>query len=198
MDNRNLDHSILREWLYLEHDGALTTGQRSRLQQHLNSCGECQKERLEVQALDRLLEKSKIPVSAEFASEVMSGLPAAAWEARVPRNLVAALVAVVALVIGSTLLIGLSSDQLIAAAPLAAIAAVAEMFRASALAGAGMLAASWKGLGIAIQDALGGSIWNLLGFGALVLCLNVLLFRLLSRRSLSRVVADDSDSSESR
>lgn len=197
MNNGQVDHSIIREWLYLERDGALTTGQRSHLQQHLNSCGECQRERLELASLDRMLDEAKIPVSSDFTNEVMAALPAAGWEARAPRHWIAALGAVAALLLTAALLIGVSSDQLISAAPLAAIAAVVEMFRASALAGAGMLAASWKGLGLAIQDALGGSIWNLVGFGAIVLCLNILLIRMLSRRSLWRAIADESDKPDS-
>ena len=197
MNIEKVDHSIIREWLYLERDGALTTGQRSQLQQHLGHCPECQHERLELQAFDRLIDEAKIPVSSTFTSDVMKALPAAGWEARAPRHWIAALGAVAALLLTAALLIGVSSDQLMAAAPLGAVAAVVEMFRASALAGAGMLAASWKGLGLAIQEALGDSVWNLVGFGVLVLSLNILLIRLLTRVRPSRAVANDSDTTKS-
>ena len=47
---------------------------------------------------------------------------------------------------------------------------------------AGLLSASWKGLGAGLQDVLGGSKWNLVAFGVLVLGVNALLFRLLRKR----------------
>jgi hypothetical protein len=55
------------------------------------------------------------------------------------------------------------------------------MFRASAVAGAGLIAASWKGLGMAFAAALSSPV-SIGVFGVFVLCLNLLLVSLLRRR----------------
>ena len=87
-------------------------------------------------------------------------------------------------------MIGGASDSLLSTAPVAAAAAVWELLSSSALAGAGLLNASWKGLGMAFQDLLGQSVWNIVAVGVLILCLDLILYRLLFGR---RTVASDSD-----
>ena len=182
MSIRQPDHTTYREWLYLEPDGELNAGERSGLQQHLAVCSSCRRERQEVASLTEMLEQSKIPVGDELEQRVMADLPAAGWETRSPRNWLAALVVVLLLSVGSALLIGGAGEEAMAAVPIAAATAVWELLSSSALAGAGLLAASWKGLGIAFQDVLGQSVWNIVAFGALIVCLDLLLFRLLFRR----------------
>lgn len=191
MNMKQSDHTTFREWLYLEPDGELNTGERSSLQQHLSGCSSCRQERQEVANLTEMVEQSRIRVGDAFGREVMAGLPAAGWETRSPRTWIAALVVVLLLSVGSVLLIGGATDELLAAAPVAAASAVWELLSSSALAGAGLLAASWKGLGIAFQDVLGQSVWNLLALGALVVCLDMLLFRLLFRRRTAAAESDD-------
>ena len=44
---------------------------------------------------------------------------------------------------------------------------------------------------VILQDVLGQSIWNLLAFGALIVCLDLILFRLLFRRRTAESKADD-------
>ena len=191
MNMKQSDHTTFREWLYLEPDGELNTGERSSLQQHLSGCSSCRQERQEVANLTEMVEQSRIRVGDAFRREVMAGLPAAGWETRSPRTWIAALVVVLLLSVGSVLLIGGATDELLSAAPVAAASAVWELLSSSALAGSGLLAASWKGLGIAFQDVLGQSIWNLLALGALVVCLDLLLFRLLFRRRTAAAESDD-------
>jgi anti-sigma factor RsiW len=198
MKRRHPEHSTLREWLSLELDGELSAGEKSRLDQHLALCPECRNERRELSALERLMADSRIEVREGFRQEVMSDLPTAGWEARPPRTWIAALVAVLALAVASAALIATSSGDLTAAVPVAALVAVWELFRSSALAGAGLLAASWKGLGIAVQEVLGHSIWSTLAFGAVVLGLDVLLLRYLLRRRRAAVEEGRSRSSSSR
>lgn len=176
------NHTHFREWLYLEPDGELNAGERSSLRQHLASCADCRQERRELAGMEEMIQQSKLTIGEGFTREVMADLPATGWETRSPRTWVAALIAVLLLSVGSAWLIGGASESVLSAAPLAAAAAVWELLSASALAGAGLLAASWKGLGVALQDVLGRSIWNLLALGALVVCLDVMLFRLLFRR----------------
>ena len=191
MNMKQPDHTNYREWLYLEPDGELNAGERSSLQQHLASCSSCREERQELANLTEMLEQTRIPVGDQFTQEVMAGLPAAGWETRSPRTWLAALVVVLLLSLGAALLIGGAGEELMSAAPIAAATAVWELLSSSALAGAGLLAASWKGLGIAFQDLLGQSVWNLVALGALVVCLDLLLFRLLFRRRTAAAESDD-------
>ena len=50
------------------------------------------------------------------------------------------------------------------------------------LAGAGLLGASWRGVGLVVESWIADSIPNLLVALFLIVCLNGLLFRLLRRR----------------
>ena len=192
MNNRQTHHNTLREWLYLESDGELNAVQRSSLKQHLESCSECREELRQVDNLERLLVASRIEVGESFRDEVMSGLPSAGWEARAPRTWIAAAVVALLFALGSALLIGGASEQATSAVPIAALSAIWDLLATSALAGAGLLAASWKGLGLAMQDVLGQSIWNVVAFGALVLCLDILLLRYLLRDRTAKAESETS------
>ena len=105
MNVQQPDHSTYREWLYLEPDGELNAGQRSGLKQHLATCGSCRTERQELASLTRLLDESKISVRASFSQEVMADLPAAGWETRSPKTWLAAMVVVLLLAVGASVLI---------------------------------------------------------------------------------------------
>jgi anti-sigma factor RsiW len=177
-----LDHETYREWLHLECDGELPSADRSRLRQHLDSCAECRAESQELVAFDKLLTESRIPVHRSFHDDVMSELPTAGWESSHPRSWVAALVVAALLGISGAALLGTSAARLEPAAPfVAAIVAVVDLFQSTALAGAGLLTASWTGLGLAFQELLAGSIWNLLAVGLLVFGVDFLLIRMLLR-----------------
>ncbi len=191
MNVRQPDHSTYREWLHLEPDSELNAGQRSGLQQHLAACPSCREERRLLTNLTAMIDDTRIQVRPDFTRTVMEKLPTAPWETRSPRTWIAAMVVVVLLAIGASLMIGVAGDEVRSAVPIAAATAVWELLSSSALAGAGLLAASWKGLGIAFQDVLGRSVWNLLAFGALILCLDLILFRLLFRRRTAESRSDD-------
>ena len=183
---KRLDHDTYREWLHLECDGELPSADRSLLRQHLDSCAECRAESQELVALDELLKESHIPVHRRFHDDVMSALPPAGWESSHPRSWAAALVVVALLGIAGAALLGTSAARLEPAAPfVAAIVAVVDLFQSTILAGAGLLTASWKGLGLAFQELLAGSVWNLLALGLLVFGVDFLLIRMLLRRSRS-------------
>jgi hypothetical protein len=62
------------------------------------------------------------------------------------------------------------------------------MLQASILAGAGLLGASWKGLGLVVDHVI-SSPASLGAFGFLVLCLNLLLISLIRRRRPAAVAA---------
>jgi predicted anti-sigma-YlaC factor YlaD len=175
------DHSTYREWLNLDADGALPREHRGLLDEHLAGCAECRAERDELLALESLLHRTRVPVRPDFRTQVMSSLPSVGWESRSPRTWAfpAAAFALFAAVAAATMGGGGSSGS--HSSLVSALTAVAGMFRASAAAGAGLIAASWKGLGMAFAAAL-SSPMSLGAFGIFVLCLNLVLFSLLRRR----------------
>lgn len=190
MNSKQPDHTTLREWLYLEPDGELSAGQAARLQQHLATCHDCRQEHQQLLALNRLLSESRISAGADFQREVMEGLPSAGWEARSPRSWIAAVVAVLLLSLGAGLLIGFSSTEVQSAVPVTTLGALWASLSSSALAGAGLIGASWKGLGVAFQQVVGESVWSMVVFGVLVLGLDLLLIRYLLRRRTAAAEAD--------
>jgi anti-sigma factor RsiW len=176
------DHSTYRDSLYQDRDGSLTADQKSRLQQHLSSCPECQTEEAQLDALEGLLTRSRLSVAADFRDGVLAALPPAGWEARHPRTW--SFPAAVFLLFGgiATAIFG-SGGSHVGRSPsgVSALVAVAEMFHATMLAGAGLLAASWKGLGMVVASMLSSST-SLGAFGVFVLCLNLLLLSLIKKR----------------
>jgi anti-sigma factor RsiW len=177
-DMKRPDHSTYREWLNLDAEGVLPQERRGPLDEHLAACAECRAERNELQALAGFLLKGRVPVRADFRAQVMSALPPAGWESRSP--LTWAFPASVFVLLGAIAAVTMGGRS--PRSSLVAVqTAVAGMFRASAVAGAGLIAASWKGLGLAFSAAL-SSPMSLGAFGIFVLCLNLVLFSLLRRR----------------
>lgn len=172
------DHSTYQEWLNLHADGLLTGEEKTRFEEHLAGCAECRQESEELAALEGLLRRSAIAVQPGFRTVVMSSLPAVGWEGRAPRAWRLPAAAFVLLGVAAALLITGSGS---APAGFSALLAVGGMFRAAALAGAGLLAASWKGIGLIFEEVISSPL-SLGAFGFLVLCLNLLLISLIRRR----------------
>lgn len=175
------DHTTYREWLNLDADGMLPREERARLDEHLATCPECRRERDELAALDRLFQETRIAVRPDFRESVLAALPAAGWEARSAR---AWRFPVAALVLLAGIAAALLSAGSIAGADssgLGTLAAVVEMVWATVMAGSGLLKASWKGIGIVVEDVLSSPL-TLGAFGVFVLCLNLLLVSLVRRR----------------
>ena len=63
MKTRPTDHSTYQEWLHSELDGALTTGERSQLRDHLVHCTQC---KVETEELIRLEQLQHRPVVAHL------------------------------------------------------------------------------------------------------------------------------------
>jgi anti-sigma factor RsiW len=177
------DHNTYREWLNLDVDGALGEEHRAQLTEHLATCAACRAEREKLLAFAGLLQKNRVAVRADFREQVLSSLPTAGWESRSPRTWAFPAAVFV-------LLAGIAASVMGSRGPhsslLSALAAVSGMFRASAVAGAGLLAASWKGLGMAFAAVL-SSPMSLGAFALVVVCLNLLLVSLLRKR---RAAAD--------
>lgn len=172
------EHNVYLEWLYLEADGELSGPERARLDRHLVSCAECRRVRDELPALFDLLDSDRVEVRPGFTDEVMSALPPAGWEARHPRAWVSAAAVLVALIGLSALLVGTSGGQM---EGVGVVVAIAELFRSTMTAGAGLLTASWQGLGMAMGEIAGASPAQMGVFALFVLGVNVLFVRLLLR-----------------
>jgi anti-sigma factor RsiW len=179
------DHSTYREWLNLEVDGLLPNEQRPRFEEHLASCSECQEEREELLLLGALLERSSLAVRPDFKDGVMESLPYAGWEARAPRTwgVPAAVFVLFGGIAAALMVTGPISGN--ASSGFSALLAVAEMFRAATLAGAGLLNASWKGVGLLFNEVFPSS-FSLGVFAFFVICLNLLLVSLVRRRQPAR------------
>jgi anti-sigma factor RsiW len=173
------DHNTYREWLTLDADGMLDGGERALLDDHLASCADCRKERDENLALDALLQRSALPVRADFRESVMSALPTAGWEARSPRAW--RFTAAVIVLLGALAAALMSAGSAPASSGLGTLAAVGGMLQAAVVAGAGLLGASWKGLGMVIDKVIASPV-SLGAFGFLVLCLNLFLVSLIRRK----------------
>ena len=182
------DHSTFREWLNLDADGMLEREERARLEEHLAGCEECRREREELLAFEKLLERSALPVRSGFADAVMAALPPAGWEAQSPRTWRFPLAVAAMLMLMAGLMMAGSTSPSSAPSGLAALDAVGGMLRAATLAGAGLLGASWKGIGLIVEDVISSPV-SLGAFGFLVLCLNLLLISLVRRRRPSAASA---------
>jgi anti-sigma factor RsiW len=172
------DHSIYREWLNLEADGRLPRDERARLEQHLASCSACRSELDGLRSMESLLVQARVPVRAGFRSDVLSALPAAGWEARAPRTWGFPVAMCVLLAVISAAVVGAAPGE---SSGLGALSAVFGMFQAAALAGSGLLAATWKGFGLVFEEML-ASPMSLGMFGVFVLCVNILLVTMIRRK----------------
>ncbi|MEM1205979.1 MAG: hypothetical protein AAGN66_22300, partial [Acidobacteriota bacterium] len=143
------------------------------------------------EALHRLLGSSRIPVREGFREGVMAALPAAAaWERPAARSWHLALAMLLACALGASLLLPgtLADDALFGTG-----SAVADFFETTLLAGAGLLEASWRGVGMGLAELFAASKSSLLAMGLLVLCLDLLFVSMLRRRPKAEAKADVSE-----
>jgi anti-sigma factor RsiW len=174
------EHNTYREWLNLDVDGQLPRSQRAELEQHLAGCAECRVEREDLLALENLLQKNRVPVRPDFKDAILASLPTTGWENRHPKTW--AFPAAVFLLLAGIAAALFGSAHLEAAGPGAsALVAMADMLGSTVQAGAGLLAATWKGLGLAFEEVI-ASPMSLGVLAVLVVSLNLLFLSLLRRR----------------
>jgi anti-sigma factor RsiW len=164
-------------------DGALPAAEARQLEAHLAGCDGCRGERRRLLSLSEALGEAKIAVRGGFEAEVMAALPAAGWQtatAAPPRRAYArAAMLLVALGGVSALFFALSGGD---GGPLGgSLAALVSALGAALVAGAGLLGASWSGLGMAIGETFSESPMTALGLAVLLLCLSLLLVSMLRR-----------------
>lgn len=173
------DHNTYREWLNLDVDGCLPRERRAQLDQHLASCSSCRSEKAALLSLEGALKRSRVEARPGFRHQVVSSLPVASWESRSPRTWT--FPAAVCLLLAAVAAVLMGGGAAGGSSVLATVAAVAGMLQATLLAGAGLLAATWKGVGLLFEQVI-ASPASLGVFGVFVLCLNLLLVSLLRRR----------------
>lgn len=178
------DPTQLAEWLDLDVEDALGPAERKSLVAALAADPQLAAERQRLVELRALLASGKVPVEPTFSLRVMAELPAAGWEARHPRYWAVAMAVAALLATASAVLLGIGSARLGPSLPFgAAAAAVLDLFVAGASAGAGLLGASWRGVGLMVGNLLQTSPAHLLVAAFGVGCLNLLVLQLLRRRS---------------
>jgi hypothetical protein len=170
--------------------GLLAPVDKAALEEHVSSCAECQRERENLLAVHRCLAASVVRPREGFTGEVMRALSPAPWEARAvvvwrwPFALLLALGGIAAVLLG-----GAAAKLDPSPGSFDAFVALARLLESAALAGAGLLGASWRGLGSGLAEWLGASRAHLAAAAGILVGLNLLCFRLLragSRKAAAR------------
>lgn len=178
------------EWIDLAADGALGAAESRELEAHVAVCDGCRAELARGAAMASRLAASRVAVRPGFAREVMAALEPAPWEARAPRAWRLPAAMLVVLGGAGAALVGFGGAELAPAGGAAgALYAVADLMRAALVAGSGVAAASWRGVGSAVSEWLGDSAANWTAAGALAFGANFLLYRLVRRRSRAATAA---------
>ena len=166
---------------YLDGDGR--SRERARVEAHLAGCADCAREMSEAFAVTAKLARTRITVRPEFVGDVLAALESAPWEARTARSWRLPLALFVAVAGGAAALLGSGAAAFAPAGGAAgALYALADLFRASLVAGSGLAAASWSAVGSAAGSWLGDSTGNWIAALVVAAGANYLLFRLLHLR----------------
>ena len=178
-----MEHEQAAAAIDLAADGALGAGERRALDEHLAGCADCARERALAVALTEELAGARLAVRPGFAADVMAALESAPWEARTARSWRLPLALLVAVGGAAAALLGSGTAAFAPSGGTAgALYALADLFRASLVAGSGLAAASWRAVGDAAGSWLGDSPGNWLAALVVAFGANYLLFRLLRVR----------------
>lgn len=189
--DREREHERYQEWIDLAADGVLGDAERRGLEAHLAACADCRREQERSHALVARLGSARIEVRPGFAREVLEALEPASWEARTPRSWRLPVALLAAVGGASAVLFGVGAAELDPASGSAgALFSIVDLLRAAFVAGGGVAAASWRGLGGAVGEWLGDSAANWGAAAMLVLGANYLLYRLLRLRSRAARAAE--------
>lgn len=179
-----------QEWLDASCEGTLDEASRSRLEAELAADPQLQADQACWNALHRLLREDRLPVRQGFQEKVMAALPAADWQrSTAPRLYPLLIAALLACTLGATFLLSGLADQPLAGTGLA----LADFLQTTLLAGSGLLAATWTGLGLGLEKLFATSGATLAAFAMMVACLNLLFFSLLRRGGAAAATARKSN-----
>ena len=190
------DSATWRRWVDLDLEGELPEEDKARLAELADTDARIQAERRDLGSLHRMIEGGRIAVRPGFAARVLAALPRAWWEHR--RS--SAGLPVWALPLAMTLVLALGAALLLGGAEetgrfTGVGLAVLDFIQVTFLAGAGMLFATWRGVGFGVEQLIADSGMNLLAMVAAVVCLNLLLFSLLRRQRPAAESAKSDDDS---
>jgi anti-sigma factor RsiW len=179
-----------QEWLDACGEGTLDAATEGRLAAQLAADPRLQAEKASWQALHRVLREDRVAVRAGFQERVMAALPEPAWQRSPSRRVYPALVAaLLACAVAATFLLSGLADQPLAGTGLA----LADFLQTTLLAGSGVAAATFIGVGLGLEEMFAQSGASLFAFGIMVLCLNLLFFSLLRRRGAATAAARQGD-----
>ncbi len=190
------DSTTWRRWVDLDLEGELPEEDRARLAEIAETDGRVAAERRALESLHRMIDDDHIPVQPGFSARVMSALPRAWWQ----QQRSAAGLPVWALPLAMTLILALGAAVLLGGAEetgrFTGIGlAVIDFMQVTFLAGAGMLFATWRGVGFGLEQLIADSGMNLLAMVAGIVFLNLLFFSLLRRPSPAAESAKSGDAS---
>ncbi|HXT19798.1 MAG TPA: hypothetical protein VN811_09220 [Thermoanaerobaculia bacterium] len=177
MDTADNDPRLLVD---LAVDGGLAATEREALRARLAGDESLCREEREMQRLHEALAAGRVVARPGFTAAVMAALPESApWADRKLlgwRSVLGTLAAVLALALGA---FGIAGARGADGVGFAAARAVVDFAASAALSGAGLLAASWRGVGMAVAAALDLPATVVFGIG--VVAVNALLIALLRR-----------------
>ena len=175
-------HAAWFESLDLDLEGELSPAHRDALETELAASPELRRERDLLTSLHAALAEDRISVRESFRDQVMASLPSTAWQAQGVRSWAAAAALTLALAASAVLVLG--GGALAGLAEGAAVGtgvALVDFLAKTTLAGAGLLTASWRGVGFALEELIAESGLHLAGLAVLVLFVNLLFVSLLRR-----------------
>lgn len=207
-DDKSGDRPMLvMQWLDQEADGELTAVERGRLDRALADDTSLESDRVAMGRLHQLLTSPEaapsIEVSPDFVACVMARLPEAPWQERLAaqqatdesnQGIGAWQLPLAAMLAFATLAAFLLSG--IDSAILGTGGAVLDFLATTALAGAGLLEASWRGVGWGLQDVFTESPATVAAMAGLVLGLDILFLSMLLRRKSQPATEACADSDE--
>lgn len=191
---KNMDQALLREWVDLDLEGELPETDRERLHHAVAHDPELQREQQALRGLQGMFRDGRVDVRPQFTDDVMGALPVAAWHTAAAGRwpawaLPAALVVVMAVASSWVFAGNLSGSHLLETGTM-----LADLIQTSILAGSGLLFATWRGVGLGVEEMIADSTANLVAFGVLVLCVNLLFISFLRRRRPAAVTVDSAAS----
>ncbi len=185
------DHATMLQWLDEELDLEFDPSRSLVLETHLKQCADCRREKERSLRLRGLLAEDRVEVAPGFTARVMAALPVASWEARPVRSLGLAIALLLLLASSSALL--LSASGAAEGSPFSLLGSIADLLTTSMLAGAGLLGASWRGIGLVLQGLLTGSPATLMAFAATLVGVHLLLWRLMRPRQKAHAPSGSAD-----
>ncbi len=190
------DSATWRRWVDLDLEGELPAEDRARLAEIAETDGRVAAERRALESLHRMIDDDRIPVQSGFTARVMSVLPRAWWQERRSTSALPAwalpLAMTLVLTLGAAVLL-VGSEELGRFTGIGL--AVVDFMQTTFLAGAGMLFATWRGVGFGLEQLFADSGMNLLAMVAAVVFVNLLFFSLLRRPSPAAESAGSEDGS---